>query len=409
MARSVIQLGEEEVHPGSHAPEDMLSDHEPESPVGSPEALEHPVGVPGKGNKRRETLLQLADEEGTDLTWEEFQQMITDPKLLYREVVEVIQNLRDLNGRHEGLRTQHKENKTKIQKLQEALIKGLLEGPGRQATPSDTSEAVRRSAKIQDPAKFSGKFDNGTAFDDWLVQVKNKLRGNRDWYDTAESRLIYVAGLLEGDALAMTSTRMDPDHVQYYRTELELYQHLQELYTDPNREKNARAEFKRLYMKKDQTFQTFYATFLRLVADGKIVSTDLKEKLNNKLSWKLQETVSVYYNDKHINLTQFAQHCVTIDQQIRTRTAKQERADKRSGGPGERRKKPETGDRKTDKPTEEGNDKTKSSWDRSLIKCYNCEKLGHIAKDCRAPKKDGRPVVAPLEEGTDSDEPSGKA
>jgi hypothetical protein len=108
-------------------------------------------------------------------------------------------------------------------------------------------------------------------------------------------------------------------------------------------------------------------------------------------------------------LTQFAQHCVTIDQQIRTRTAKQERADKRSGGPGERRKKPETGDRKTDKPTEEGNDKTKSSWDRSLIKCYNCEKLGHIAKDCRTPKKDGRPVIAPLKEGTDSDEPSGKA
>jgi hypothetical protein len=62
--------------------------------------------------------------------------------------------------------------------------------------------------------------------------VKNKLRGNKDWYNTAELRLIYVSELLEGDVLALTSTWTNPDHPQYYGSELELYQHLQELYSD---------------------------------------------------------------------------------------------------------------------------------------------------------------------------------
>src|SRR5260370_9012375 len=164
---------------------------------------------------------------------------------------------------------------------------------------------------------------------------------------------------------------MDPDHPQYYGSELGLYQHLQELYADPNKEKNARTEFKKLYMRKDQTFQVFYAMFLRLVADGKIGDTDLKDDLNDKLSWKLQEAVAVYYNNESINITKFAQHCVTLDQQIRARTAKQERADKRTGAQGNRRKKnsQEPDDSKTEKP---GDNKDKPRFgfgrDRGLIK-----------------------------------------
>jgi hypothetical protein len=93
-----------------------------------------------------------------------------------------------------------------------------------------------------------------------------------------------VSELLKGDALALTNTQTNPDHPQYYSLKLKLYQHLQELYSDPNKEKNARTEFKRLYIKKDQTFQVFHATFLRLVTDGNISNTDLKDELNNKLS-----------------------------------------------------------------------------------------------------------------------------
>jgi hypothetical protein len=55
-------------------------------------------------------------------------------------------------------------------------------------------------------------------------------------------------------------------------------------------------------MKKEQMFQEFYAIFLLHIVDGNINPCDLKNKLNNKLSWKLQEIVAMYYNDPAIIL-----------------------------------------------------------------------------------------------------------
>ena len=69
-------------------------------------------------------------------------------------------------------------------------------------------------------------------------------------------------------------------------------------------------------MKKDQTFQEFYSIFLRCVADGNISPRDLKDDLNDKLTWKLQEAVTTYYNDPIITLSQFVKYCTTNDQQI---------------------------------------------------------------------------------------------
>jgi hypothetical protein len=371
-------------------------DHESEYPVDAPEGLEHLVDAPSakERNRRRETLADQADIEGTDPTWEEFQEMILDPRGLYGEVVELMQSLRDINYRHQELKDRFKEKTTEALK-QEALIEGLLARQSRQSTPSNnTSDAIasgKRSTKLPDPPKFSGKLESGTTFEDWLVQVKNKLRGNQDHYTTEDIRVIYVAGLLQGDALALVTPRLDPDHACYYGTVKELYRHLSELYADPNRAKNARADFKKLYMKKDQAFQEFYAQFLRLTADGNIPKQDLKEELNDKLSWKLQEAVTVYYNDTSINVTRFAQYCITIDQQSRGRAEKIEKANRK----GNQSKRGQSG---TEEPTTKGRatsaDKDKASGssttttlDRPLPKCYNCGKFGHLARSCYAPKK----------------------
>jgi hypothetical protein len=54
--------------------------------------------------------------------------------------------------------------------------------------------------------------------------------------------------------------------------------------------------------------------FLRCIADGNIDLHDLKDELNDKLTWKLQEAVATYYNDPMVTLTQFARYCTTNDQ-----------------------------------------------------------------------------------------------
>jgi hypothetical protein len=118
---------------------------------------------------------------------------------------------------------------------------------------------------------------------------------------------------VSGNALALISPRLEASNLYIYGTVAELYDHLYELYGDPNKERNARQAFKNLVMKKGQTFQEFYTLFLRHVADGNISTQDLKDELNEKLTWKLQESVVTYYNDSAITTSQFVRYCTTID------------------------------------------------------------------------------------------------
>ena len=106
---------------------------------------------------------------------------------------------------------------------------------------------------------------------------------------------------MSGNALALISPRLNATSCHAYTTLNELYEHLNELYGDPNKERNARQTFKNLVMKRGQPFQEFYAIFLRCVADGNISPQDLKDDLNDKLTWKLQESVAIYYNDPAVS------------------------------------------------------------------------------------------------------------
>ncbi|KAH0551509.1 hypothetical protein GP486_007276 [Trichoglossum hirsutum] len=139
--------------------------------------------------------------------------------------------------------------------------------------------------------------------------LENKLRGNADAYPTEDLKIIYVAGRVSGDALALISPRLWVTNWHAYET-----------------------AFKDLIMRKEQTFQEFYSTFLRCVADRNISPRDLKDDLNDKLTWKLQEAVATYYNDSTITLSQFAKHCTTNDQQIQARLEKHDRTTRKPDG-----------------------------------------------------------------------------
>jgi hypothetical protein len=67
MARSVDQLSKDKVYLSTYGQErKVLLNHKSESPVSSSDRLKHLVNASGKG--RRDTLLKLTDEEGTNVT-----------------------------------------------------------------------------------------------------------------------------------------------------------------------------------------------------------------------------------------------------------------------------------------------------------------------------------------------------
>jgi hypothetical protein len=84
--------------------------------------------------------------------------------------------------------------------------------------------------------------------------VKNKLCENADAYSTEDLQIIYAASRVSEDALTLISLQLDAANHYAYTTVRELYKHLDKLYSDLNKEKNARCVFKDLTMKKGQTF-----------------------------------------------------------------------------------------------------------------------------------------------------------
>jgi hypothetical protein len=346
---------------------------------------------PKPTHARRETLQQRAEEdddtERLALTRAEFQDMLKDPETLYNEIVELILKMREVRAHSENYREQLQEAKQAITRNENVLDRVLAQN--REPTPLGTPspEGTRRPGKLPDPPLFDGSSKDGPTFENWLIQVKNKLRGNADSYPTEDLKIIYAAGRVSGNALALISPRLEATSRHAYDTVDELYEHLYELYGDPNKERNARQAFKHLTMQKGQTFQEFYAMFLRYVADGNVSARDLKDELNDKLMWKLQEAVATYYNDPTVTTTQLARHCTTVDQQIRARFEKRDQTTKR----------PEDSDKASSKATPRSKTSTKPASDERTSaapkkgpnpaepKCYNCSEVGHISRDCLKP------------------------
>jgi hypothetical protein len=117
-----------------------------------------------------------------------------------------------------------------------------------------------------------------------LVQIKNKFCNNSDIYQIEDLKIIYISGCIDSYTLILISLYLNQDSQYIYETVRELYIHLEELYSNPNKEYNTWQAFKELSIKKGQTFQEFYTLFLRYIVDGNINPQDFKDNLNNKLT-----------------------------------------------------------------------------------------------------------------------------
>ncbi|KAI9866043.1 MAG: hypothetical protein M1813_002010 [Trichoglossum hirsutum] len=99
---------------------------------------------------------------------------------------------------------------------------------------------------------------------------------------------------------------------------------------------------------------------------------------------KLQKAVVTYYNDLTVTLTQFAQHCMTNDQQIRTCLKKRDRV----------LKKLEDVDKTSSRQMQLSRAFKLTSIEKAAVlkngtstsetesKCYNCFELRHLLQNC---------------------------
>jgi hypothetical protein len=323
--------------------------------------------------------------DGDEFTIEYFRSAFQEnPTQLFKRINEVLVRLNTIKTKIISLESEalaQRQDTAEIIIQNEELRVELLQAlrQNRQSTP--LYNRPQKSTKLPDPPIFTdGK---GMKFSDWVSRIRNKLRVNSDHYPTDSIQLAYIEGRVEGEAARHISPRLAPDSADPYRTIQDLLDHLSEIYEDPNRTFEAKNEFKKLFMSKNQTFHEFHTKFLQLSNEAKIIKNDLKYELYSKLSFALQKAVISHFNSD-ISFQEFAKQCGIYDQSLRAIEARESRT-KKSGtliSP--------TNTKTVVQPaTSTSNPRSRLSYNNELKqqlsragKCFICHEAGHLMRDC---------------------------
>ncbi|KAJ9267363.1 hypothetical protein DTO195F2_596 [Paecilomyces variotii] len=183
------------------------------------------------------------------------------------------------------LRQRLKESKTKIRDLT-AQIQILVQERDkyRNATAEYALRFHRGGSlaawnKRDPPLLTDGK---NPKFEDWVVQMKSKLKTNVDhyYYDNESLRIAYVQSRLGGKAMAYAGPRFESAHP--YKSADEIFTYLQ--------------------MKTDQKYHNFLVEFMSLAGEADINPDDYKDEMFHKVTNSLRNlTVHQYYKANTFN------------------------------------------------------------------------------------------------------------
>ncbi|KAF5854912.1 hypothetical protein ETB97_010677 [Aspergillus alliaceus] len=107
-------------------------------------------------------------------------------------------------------------------------------------------------------------------FEDWLVEMRNKLDGNADRYNTEVMRRVYVVSRTTGLARQILNPRLRDDTVNPYDTVQEMFNDLIHAFCNSHCQQEAQAKLRNLCMKIGEDFHEFLAEFLYLAGDAEL-------------------------------------------------------------------------------------------------------------------------------------------
>jgi hypothetical protein len=131
----------------------------------------------------------------------------------------------------------------------------VLEALTRQLRQPSSTDRPHRSAKISDPPVLTDGTD--PTFENWKIQLQDKLTVNADHFETEEARKAYVFGRTGMDAQTHLRPRYADDSVNPFKSAEDMIGHLASIYEDPHKVQNARYDYRSLRMKTTEKFTEF--------------------------------------------------------------------------------------------------------------------------------------------------------
>jgi len=259
------------------------------------------------------------------------------------------------------------------------------------ATETIAKARTARSSKQTDAPIFT----DGTnpTFEGWKIKINNKLRENSDHYPTEKSKVGYIFGRTEGDA----AVHLEPGMTnETFLTTDQVFDFLELIYGDPDRELNAREEYRSLIMGK-LDFNEFITKFRQLASRANIHESNWKDDLFSKITYKMQHSL-MPMRPMIGSFDDLVRQCRLLDIGMRRLNERMNRGGR--GNRGDRGRQQRGGSSRLPNSSSTPNRLSTEEHDKYLKegRCFNCGKTGHMSRECPDKNKESTNITEEIEE-----------
>jgi hypothetical protein len=351
----------------------------------------------------------------------------------------------------QGVQVNQAISADKMQKQMDTIEQGMarilaaLDGPTSDArsdpaprvSPAPSSQFnANYKPKAKDPAQFENN-DGDIKYGAWKQQMLDKFEEDQEQFASERSYMRYLFNRTKGDANEHLYPRYtsEEENQNPYTSHQEMFATLDSVYKNQFQVRDSRNAYRELKMGANQTFQVFRTKFLHLANGGRIPEADRFHDMYDKLTTTLQRQIVHQLHTLDEDFEKLCTVAAGIDVELRrinVRSAKEKEVSSGRPQPPLNRTlapRPQTIAAQTritnsaTKPTGAGfallqrptpatpADLTAAKLPQA--RCYNCQELGHISRDCPKPKRATVVQDIELEEAEevegDSDEDQGNA
>lgn len=227
--------------------------------------------------------------------------------------------------------------------------------------------------------------------------------------DEEDAQIAYVKTRVKGKANDHLYPFLDAKRDMAVRVHLEdVIYFLERIFEDPNRRVSARAELKALKMPFLGDFSTFQAEFTRLANIARMNTDDWKEEMHDRTYGTLKVRMEKYVTSDKYDFYRYCEKAQSFSRVLAetTKTNKERRERSQAAKAAKVIQNPAgsgLAQKVTDRQVEKGirEDSTPAGKTLNDGKCFNCNKKGHIARECPERKAEAK-TIEPVHEENDS-------
>ncbi len=217
---------------------------------------------------------------------------------------DMIQMLEDVNETNIML----KAAQTRLQKEMKdknVIIHHLKTASSWQST-SISEDRFSKSIKLLNSSLFEDSLQN---VDNWLSQMQNKLKANKNHFSIEELKIVYIKSWVSEAATKHIASCMQDIFLNLFLEVEEVLSIIDKMYNDLNCHHTTQRQYLKLYQNKI-FFHEFWMKFQRFSAKLKYNNEILLNDFQHKISSDLQRAM---LNEWITNLNEFVNICMQVD------------------------------------------------------------------------------------------------